>query len=290
MAKLSWMRASALAGLGLAAAAGTANTPRRADPDIVVRGQSGKAIDNFLKNATPTTQGNQIARWNDRLCLALLDFAPVTGDPVAEKFIKDRVYSTAKAYRVPVAPSPSCAPNVSVIFTNDSDALTSAIFTTYTRHYQDLENHWLTGEQIQQAKASRAIRWLSADSSVGGEGSQIASHIKRQTFATIVSSIIIIDIQRVRGLKWGQLADYITMVALTNPKLGGDYASRDSILGLFGEARDQAPKALTMQDRKLLAGLYRSDNMTSASDQRNEMKRIMKRQAQHGQQEPADQP
>jgi hypothetical protein len=277
----------ALAMAGLLAGAGWTEPPipkKEPDSGIIVRGQTGKALDNFLRNATPTTHGDQIARWNDRLCAKLFDLDPVVGDPVVETFIGNRIYGIASAHHVPIAPSKGCTTNVAIIFSNDSDTLTQSVLTQFSRNYADVENHWLTGEEIRQTKTPRAVRWLSLDASVQGQGTNTASHIRRQTHAAIVSSIIIVDIKRIGGLKWGQLADYIAMVALTNPTLGGNYAGQDSILALFETNSGQPPKALTAQDDRLLTGLYMSGSDYSAGVQRGEMRRIMKKSASGGSQ------
>jgi hypothetical protein len=85
--------------------------------------------------------------------------------------------------------------------------------------------------------------------------------------------------KRIDGLQWGQLAAYIAMIALTNPKLDTSFAGQNSILALFDGDPKSAPKDLTAQDQSLISTLYRSDSYQPASVQRSEMRRAQKHAA-----------
>lgn len=247
-------------------------------PDIVVSGQTQKALDQFFKAAAPTRNGNQIARWDERLCSEVVNVGPSIS-----QFIRNKIYDTAKHYNLSVEYSGKCDPNIAIIFTDDSDILTKEIFSQYSREYVDAEQHFLSTEGIREAKAPRAVRWLAIDGYPATSLDKgIPSRIHTQAHRIIGSSLIIVDIKRIDGIQWGQLGAYIAMIALTDPKLGSNFSGQDSILSLFDDGAAKAPKDLTAQDRLLISTLYASDSYQSASEQRSEMHRIQKRAQKRG--------
>lgn len=267
-----WM----MSALALIAHAGAALSQSKTDaPDIVVQGKTDEALDAFFKAAAPTRNGDQIARWDERLCPKVMNI-----DPPVASFINDTFRRIAVDHKIPISGSQNCEPNIEIIFTDDSDALTKAIFTRYSRQYIDAEQNFLSKDDIREAKTPRAIRWLAIDGyPMASLNRNLPSRIRSQTHRIIGSSLIIVDIKRLDGIQWGQIGAYIAMIALTDPKLGGNFSGQDSILSLFDGDPARAPKDLTTQDQALIDALYTSDSYQSAAAQRSDMRRIQKRGA-----------
>jgi hypothetical protein len=85
-----------------------------------------------------------------------------------------------------------------------------------------------------------------------------------------MSVIVIVDTTRAKApLKFGQIADYIAMVGLTEIDLDADVGSTSTILRLFNSSPEAPPSALTDWDRAFLKALYNSDQ--SSRTQRSQI-------------------
>ena len=91
---------------------------------------------------------------------------------------------------------------------------------------------------------------------------EMPTRLQRSAVQTFSSVIVIVDANRIGDLNFGQLGDYIGMVALAEINLDVDVGSVPTILRLF---RDRAgpPKALSELDKAFLFALY-SVNQASA--------------------------
>ncbi|HSS14022.1 MAG TPA: hypothetical protein VLL04_09020, partial [Rhizomicrobium sp.] len=63
--------------------------------------------------ATPTQTTGKIARWKTRICLLA-----VGQQPAVTKFVTDRVKEVAVMVGAPVNDSPTCTPNIEIVFTS----------------------------------------------------------------------------------------------------------------------------------------------------------------------------
>ncbi|MBA3668723.1 MAG: hypothetical protein H0W71_01440 [Sphingomonas sp.] len=94
--------------------------------------------------------------------------------------------------------------------------------------------------------------------------------------------IILVDSTRIGGISIGQLADYLSLVALTNPPVDAP-TDRRSILGLFGGTEaDPAQTELTNVDLSLLMSLYTIREEFGASQQRESMVSQMAKELRRG--------
>jgi hypothetical protein len=87
--------------------------------------------------------------------------------------------------------------------------------------------------------------------------------------------IVIIDLDDTKEIKLGPLADYISMVGLTDVDLDGDWGNEPTILRLFGASGDAKLQKMSIWDRAFLKALYQ----TSQTDrhQRTEVARSIVR-------------
>jgi hypothetical protein len=75
------------------------------------------------------------------------------------------------------------------------------------------------------------------------------------------SAIVLVDATRAKGLSFGQLAAYVSMVGLAEIKISPAVASTPSILQLFSDIAKPAPTGLTEWDKAFLKGLYQTDHL-----------------------------
>jgi hypothetical protein len=74
------------------------------------------------------------------------------------------------------------------------------------------------------------------------------------------SVVVVVNDAKTGQATFGQLADYIAMVALTRVDLTADFAGADSILRLFATSGSGAPPSrLTQWDQSFLKALYDVD-------------------------------
>jgi hypothetical protein len=87
-----------------------------------------------------------------------------------------------------------------------------------------------------------------------------------QAFSQIV---IVVDADKIAGLGAGQLADYLSMVALAQVRSDATFVGVDTVLNLFSPDRDTAerPAGLTAWDLRYLTALYSSDSQTNYAAQ-----------------------
>jgi hypothetical protein len=87
-----------------------------------------------------------------------------------------------------------------------------------------------------------------------------------QAFSQVV---IVVDADKIAGLGAGQLADYLSMVALAQVRSDATFVGVDTVLNLFSPDRDtaQRPAGLTAWDLRYLTALYSSDSQTNYAAQ-----------------------
>jgi hypothetical protein len=220
------------------------------------REQLREAIVTFVSNVT-RRDGENVARWNFPICPSVSGATPEQGE-----FIRSRILEIAASVRAPVGRKEKCQPNLLVILTEQPAALWAS---------WRARSPGMFFEQS-QAAISRALEtprpvsaWLNAmvinaDGTRGAEFNRLVdSHIKASVSEDIASVIVMVDTTATGGATFGQLADYIAMVALARIDLDADFGDAGSILRVFAKKTEGAPKRLTNWDHAFLKALYRPD-------------------------------
>jgi hypothetical protein len=96
----------------------------------------------------------------------------------------------------------------------------------------------------------------------GGMGSRLGSRLGIGAVHDLSAVIAVVDFKQMEGYSWLQLADYISMMVLTNVDPNTSFASMPSILALFNDAPEARPKGLTEWDSAYLNALYHTDRMS----------------------------
>jgi hypothetical protein len=239
--------------------------------------------------ATPTEVTGKMARWERRLC-------PVVVGQNAHytTFITQHIKYVALAAGAPVNSEASCRPNIEIVFTTTPQALLDAVrkddpiylgyaatsaqedaLATVTRPIQA----WYTTETVDL----KGIR--SVDSGLPqGEGVQIqrdppvyvqrvtasnGNHIDDGIHTGFNHILIVVDSARVAGQDIVPLADYISMLALT--QLGSLDACQElpSVVNILAPNCGHAADGITQFDLAYLQGLYKMRAGRSLMLQRN---------------------
>ncbi len=89
-------------------------------------------------------------------------------------------------------------------------------------------------------------------------GSAVAggTHLSFNSIWTFSRVFVIVDRTQLKGVKLGQLADYVAMVGLAKIKPSAQLSDAPTILKLFDGAPEAAPAGMTDWDQSFLKGLY----------------------------------
>ena len=99
-----------------------------------------------------------------------------------------------------------------------------------------------------------------------------ATRLSPSAVLSLSSVIVVVDVGRVKGLGFGQVADYVGMIGLAEINLDADLGSMPTVLRLFRNTPDP-PQGLSDWDQAFLSSLY-STNQASAAQEAT-MMRIM---------------
>jgi hypothetical protein len=254
------------------------------DERIVIEGErlpapAARARAEAFIEGTGVASGNTpAARWVDPVCPRVLGLNEA-GTRVAEA----RIRAVAAQAGVPLAPAP-CDSNIVVSFTNDGAALVREIERRSPGRLNQVPlsardallngsapiRWWYTAEtrgrhnEGSQRVASSAGQFTPVNDGAGAGanfGTEVptAVHYGDSIVSTLmtralVSAGVVIDQNRVMGMRLRALADYAALVALAEIRSQG-FSGQGSVLNLFDSAG--ATAGMTAQDMAFLSALYR---------------------------------
>jgi hypothetical protein len=295
-----------LAGLMLAGAAVAA--PSTPVAPLTVQGASPRTITaearNFVevRSTAPNPEVGQISRWHDPVCVQVEGLA----QEAQAGQIKARIESVAQAVGVQPAPK-GCEANVEIVFTDnpqgtmDEMAKRRADLLGYyhRRDYNTLktvkhpiQSWYKTATAGDSAYAGAENPGFDQSSGPGSShrpagkvmtddpdtGTPNACGDSPHFTACLTSEFqnvfIVVDNKALQGKTLGPIADYLTVLALSQPKALDRCTALPSILDLTAktgcEGR-QAPDGLTQTDAAWLTALYASDPEAKGDGERSEI-------------------
>jgi hypothetical protein len=245
----------------------------------------------FLRGfVVPTQVTGNIARWKRHICPLV-----VGQNPHYAAFITQRIKYVALAAGAHVNTEASCKPNIEVVFTTTPQALldnvrhhdvfwlgyaesvaqldklatvTRPIQAWYTTETTDNNGRRFTDSPILLSANGRVLFEPAAFAS---SGSRINSGIE-SGFNHI---LIVIDSTKLAGEKIVPLADYISLLALTQVNSLDACQQMTSIVNILATDCDHAVDGLTPLDMAYLQGLYRMTAGESLMFQRNDIASVM---------------
>lgn len=215
----------------------------------------------FIDRISPPLTGTApLARFSDTVCVGSAGLPVAAGQTVV-----DRVSEIAASVGLRVA-EPGCAPNVLVLFVEDSRASVRRLASAGS---PGIKSQSIADVRRIVAEPGRARAWIEVETrSRDGDrpsympnepttlsvatSSRMSSAVRRD----VLSATVVIDRDAMAGRDLRQVADYAAMRALTGARLRASFEG-NSILALFTPEGDAgAPRALTEYDRGYLRGLY----------------------------------
>jgi hypothetical protein len=240
----------------------------------------------FVQTLAHVDPEESLKRWNHPMCPL------VAGLPQTQaEFMLARISDIARRASVPLG-NERCQANFYIVATSDPEQL----LHSWKQRDRNLYGSAMPGQVRRFLDHDRPVRvWYNAsfEEGSGGPLSPQASDLgtnyvptNRRSKATRLqfndimvfgSVIVVINLQRVQGLTYGQLTDYVAMLGLAQPDADADLGSAPSILQLFSAHPPQPlPQTLSDWDVQFLRALYATEQ--TSFTQRNQIIQMMIRE------------
>jgi hypothetical protein len=219
-----------------------------------------KAIHTYVANVT-RFEGENVARWRYPIC-------PVVAGIAAEhaQFMRARIVEIAELVGAPLhGDQEKCRPNLTVVLTTEPQALWARLKANNPRLLNTLQP-----QKVERALSTRPVQTVQNVIFNNSDGTTPYdkwnyrlrdSHIYTSVTEDFTSSLVVVNDSETGKATFGQVADYIGMVALARVDLSADFSGADSILRLFAtpDAATPPPAKLTEFDWSFLKTLYGVD-------------------------------
>ena len=244
-------------------------------------------VTSFVLSLAHVDREESLKRWNHPMCPL------VAGLPQAQgEFMLARISDVARRAAVPLG-NERCHPNFYIIATADPEQLLKA----WKHRDRNLYGGAMPGQVRRFLEHDRPVRvWYNASFETGGGGGPLdpqapeagidfvptnhqakASRLQFNDIMVFGSVIVVINLQRVQGLNYGQLTDYVAMLGLAQLDADADLGSAPSILQLFsGHSPQPLPAGLSDWDVQFLRALYATEQ--TSFTQRNQIIQLMMRE------------
>ncbi|NJD31965.1 MAG: hypothetical protein FIB04_08775 [Gammaproteobacteria bacterium] len=216
---------------------------------IVVTGRRDEALRRFVESLAQTGPTGQLARWNHAICTAIVGIEPAQAERMAQ-----RIADVARSIGL-IRASSLCRPSMLVIVVPDPGEVAAQLAGKYPVRLAH-DGRWRLKRFVE---TNQPVRWLALTDPCGGAGGCALpnSHIVLSTKPTFTAIVVIVDAGRLPGYSLGEVSDYLSLVALSNPP-SERQPPTDSILSMFDRPRPPGARyELTQYDRAFLAGLYK---------------------------------
>jgi hypothetical protein len=213
-----------------------------------------KAVTTFVSNVT-IADGSNTARWREPICPSIIGTAPEQGD-----FIKARIRDISIAAGAKVAEAADCQANLLVFLTTQPDELIAQLKARNPGAFGSTSTEEISGAPpgTQPVRIWQSSDLTNADGTPPGTTYRMKdSRILSSVAEELAAVIIVVDTASTGAVTFGQLADYLSMVALAQVDLRAKLADSSTILQLFADnSADDAPHELTDWDRAFLKAVY----------------------------------
>jgi len=271
--------AIALLLLSMTLSAAPAQEPAKPPESVTVTGLKDvppQVIDRFIDSyAAPTYLLDKMSRWEDGICPIVAGLRPS-----AVSFILERVKENAARVGAPVNGRANCRTNIEIIFTTTPQGL----LDTVRRKYDGLLGYHSSSAQADKlAVVKRDIQaWYTTATkdiagrvkvdnarSIGlGDANELAaalefggnsklSHLGDGRRSVLYNGIVAINPDKLADREIGGLADYISVVALSQLTSLDRCQSLPSIVNMLVPNCAAGADAMTPSDLAFLRGLYR---------------------------------
>lgn len=266
------------------------------DVEITARPRDNMVRD-FVNEVAAPNRNRGIARWEKDVCIGVANLRGA-----AAQYIVDRM--SAVAVDMGLTPGePGCEANVIVIASDSADRVAEELVN------QRLNALIMGGSGMDQGRAAlnafassdRPVRWwqisMPIDSQTGAAAIRLpgecngpcsgaadfgpkirlatSSRLSSPIVDSLFRTVIIVDLEQVRGVTIQQLADYLAMVTLAQIDPEADTHGFQSILNVFESPASVG--GLTEWDQTYLRGLYRANRTRNIGSGRPELSDSIRR-------------
>jgi hypothetical protein len=258
---------------------------------VVVEGTTPAALKqqtfDFVQSyAAATPKLDRLARWDEQICVSVQGLAPAESAQV-----QSRVEEVAKALRLKVRGA-GCNPNVEIMFADQPQPFLDRV----AAQRPDLLGYGYRHDADTLKRVTLPIQAWYVTATAGGaantggtnfafvDRTDTTSNQARQTNGMVIDDpdslppsgcaesrlsnclksvfqhvLVVVDRDAVRAYESGPVIDYVTMLALSEPRALGSCNVLPSVTDLFACRRGDEPvKGLTRADVAYLEALYRT--------------------------------
>jgi hypothetical protein len=245
----------------LAALPGYAQAPAPANPTAM----SDQAIGDYIDAHAAVTKLERIPRWELAVCPVVTGLAPTF-----IKFIAQHIRDVARAAGASVDADPNCKANIDIAFTTQPQPLLDNIHAKTPMVLGYFEN---SEESDRLAKIVRPIQaWYVTETmdlrnqgvvdnryNVGRPQNSTGGRLGDGLRSAFYHVLIVADPGKLGDFEMGVLADYIALVALSQPATAETCTDLPGILNVTrAGCHAGAVKAMTAADTAYLRGLYKT--------------------------------
>ena len=285
-----------------------AQTPPQAAESVTVTATPlphRSAVDDFIYSyPVPVRTTDKIGRWKTGIC------------PVVEglpqhfaAFITRRLTAIARSAGAPVNADPKCRHNIQIVFTDKPQVLADDLHKNHRPYLGYFDN---LNQAAELATVKHAIQAWYLTATVDFHGALYVDNPRANFFngapvaqpastsgianvgyaaqggrlnngisSTLYNVVIVADPSKLGDYEMGSLADYIAMLALSQPKSFDACWEVPSITNLLSRDCEPARKTATISDNDaaFLHGLYKMRADDSVWAQRSEIRYFMERHA-----------
>jgi hypothetical protein len=275
-----------LAALGASAAAAGPPEPSKPLDQVTVeahRQALEERVSAYVQKLAHPSIDRSLRRWIVPVCPLVAGLTQPQGE-----FMLARLSEIARRVGVPLA-GEKCSPNLDIVATEDPIGL----LKSWRHRDRNLYGDAMPGQVQRFLSHGRAVMvWYNAATAQAGGGALDPSaailgtsylptnhhpkgtRIQFEAVDVFASVIVIIDLRRLQGLSYAQLADYVAMLGFAQLDPDADTGSALSILQLF--SAQPAPAGLSDWDVAYLRALYTTDQ--ASRSQRNQIIQMMLRE------------
>ena len=219
-----------------------------------------KQVSEFVYSVAGPGLAESLARWNVPVCVVTAGLTAAEAD-----FVRKRIAQIAADAVVPMG-GPACRPNFAVIVTPEPEKLLKEWWSEEHRLFNRDRGLGGVNRFIQADQPVRV--WHNACNAppnipahafstsehcnVGVTGSRLTWSVVR----AIYTAIVVVDLDQIEGLTFGQVADYVAMVGLAKIRPKPELGDISTILGLFATNGAGRSKGLTTWDQSFLKAVY----------------------------------
>ena len=250
-------------------------------PSQPISKQARKELERQVKSFVSDVTGpayDPVPLWRTPVCPVLVGLPRSEGEPVFAHLER-----TMRALGMPVGEI-GCKPNFQIIVSSQPEESIAEMEKTQpealgdTRHLQSFISKarpvrvWYSTVLGAHTTAEVASPSIGVGTGTPGtdlttfNGTAIVTSMDPTTprfhisaYRPLVGVIEFVDLKRVEGFDWNQVADYVAMAGLTRVDLDANFGDVPTILRLFSATNTDRPTGLSDWDKALLTELYRSD-------------------------------